>query len=195
MTLNKTRWLLVSLVCLVLWPTAALAQGGPWEIYSAAGVAAYQRGNYAEAEKQFKAALKTAEAFAPQAPRLATSLNNLAAFYHDQSKYAEAEPLYKRALAIWGRALGPQHPGVATSLNNLARLYRAQRRYAEAAPLHKRALTIWEKALGPEHPKVTQSLENYAVLLRKIGRGAEATKMEARVKALRAKRAKEKPAK
>ncbi len=38
---------------------------------------------------------------------------------------ADAEPLYKRALAIWEKALGPEHPHVAASLNNLAELYRA----------------------------------------------------------------------
>ncbi len=46
-----------------------------------------------------------------------------------------------------------------------------------------------EKALGPEHPNVAKSLQNYAALLRKTGRGTEATKMEARAKAIRAKRA------
>ncbi len=57
---------------------------------------------------------------------MATSLNNLAALYHAQG--TEAEPLYKRALAILEKALGPGHPLVATSLNNLAELYKAQGR-------------------------------------------------------------------
>ncbi len=51
------------------------------------------------------------------------------------------------------------------------------------------ALAIKEKALGSEHPHVATTLGNYAVLLRKTGRSAEATKMEARAKAIRAKRA------
>ncbi len=38
---------------------------------------------------------------------------------------ADAEPLYKRALAMLEKALGPEHPHVAASLNNLAELYRA----------------------------------------------------------------------
>ena len=40
-------------------------------------------------------------------------LNNLAALYYAQGQYAQAEPLYKRALAIWEKALGPDHPYVA----------------------------------------------------------------------------------
>ena len=43
--------------------------------------------------------------------------------YGEQGRYAEAEPLYKRALAISEKALGPEHPDVASSLNNLAMLY------------------------------------------------------------------------
>ena len=31
-----------------------------------------------------------------------------------QGKYAEAEPLYQRALAIYEQALGPTHPDVGT---------------------------------------------------------------------------------
>ena len=38
---------------------------------------------------------------------------------------AEAEPLYRRALAIRERVFGPDHPEVSTSLNNLANLLTA----------------------------------------------------------------------
>jgi tetratricopeptide (TPR) repeat protein len=41
---------------------------------------------------------------------VAQSLNNLAGLYDSQGKYAEAEPLYQRALAISEKALGPDHP-------------------------------------------------------------------------------------
>ena len=61
-------------------------------------------------------------------------MNNLAELYRAQGKYAEAEPLYKRALGIREKALGPDHPDVATGLNNLAELYRVQGKYAEAEP-------------------------------------------------------------
>ena len=61
---------------------------------------------------------------APTTPASATYLNNLAALYRDQGRYGEAEPLYKRALAIDEKALGPDHPDVGRVLNNLAELYR-----------------------------------------------------------------------
>ena len=74
--------------------------------------------------------------------------------YWDQRRYADAEPLFIRAISINETALGPDHPDVAGSLNNLAGLYWDQHRYAEAEPLFKRALEIREKALGPDHPDV-----------------------------------------
>ena len=60
--------------------------------------------------------------------------------YHPLGRYAEAEPLFQRALAIVEKALGPEHTNVAARLNNLAALYDAQGRYAEAEPLYQRAL-------------------------------------------------------
>ncbi len=97
MITHKTKWLLVGLVCLALWQAHASAQGGQWNTLNAAGVKAYQQGNYPEAEKQLGATLKEAEGFGPRDPRLATSLFGLASVYHTQGRYAEAEPLYKRA--------------------------------------------------------------------------------------------------
>jgi len=62
-------------------------------------------------------------------PDTATGLNNLALLYKSQGRYGEAEPLYRRALAIREKASGPDHPDIAQSLNNLALLYRGQGRY------------------------------------------------------------------
>ncbi len=78
----------------------------------------------------------------------------MALLYQAQGRYAEAEPLYKRSLAILEKALGPDHPHVAKGLNNLAVLYQAQGHYAEAETLFRRSLSIWEKVLGPDHPDV-----------------------------------------
>ena len=51
-------------------------------------------------------------------PNTANSLNNLAVLYNNQGRYAQAEPLYQRALAIREKALGPDHPStVSTKVN------------------------------------------------------------------------------
>ena len=91
-----------------------------WETYRDAGLEAQEQARYAEAEELFLAALKEAEKFGGQDPRLPHSLKNLASLYYMQGKYSEAETLYQRALAIDEKVLGPEHPDVTPPLNNLA---------------------------------------------------------------------------
>ena len=55
-------------------------------------------------------------------PDLATSLNNLASLYDARGKYAEAEPLYRRAYAIMKARLGLDHPNTKTVLSSYADL-------------------------------------------------------------------------
>ncbi len=69
----------------------------------------------------------------------------MAALYKAQARYAEAEPLYKRALAVFEKALGPDHPHVAQSLENYAALLRKTGRGDEAAKLEARAKAIRAK--------------------------------------------------
>jgi tetratricopeptide (TPR) repeat protein len=114
-------------------------------------------------------------------------LNQAGLYLHDRARYAEAEPLYQRALAIDEQAYGPDHAEVATDLNNLAALYRAQGKYAEAEPLIKRSLAIREKALGPGHPDVATTVNNLAVVYCDRGKYAEAEPLIKRSLAIREK--------
>ena len=81
------------------------------------------------------------------------TLNNLASVYQAQGKYAEAEALYKRALAIREKALGQDHPDVADILNNLAIVYENQGKYAEAEGLYQRALAIKREGARRRPPR------------------------------------------
>ena len=107
-------------------------------------------------------------------PDTADSYNNLAATLGDQGKYAEAEAMHRRALAIRLKALGEDHPDTATSYNNLAVTLGSQGKYAEAEAMHRRALAIRLKALGEDHPDTAISYNNLAVTLRDQGKHAEA---------------------
>ena len=113
--------MIIALVALSL--LTACTQDLSWEEYTEAGLEAYEQARYDEAEESYLAALEEAEKFGDQDSRLATVLNNLALLYQDQGKYAEAEPLYQRALPIREKALGPEHPDIATNLALLALLY------------------------------------------------------------------------
>ena len=76
---------------------------------------------------------------------MAWGLNGLGEFYRAQGKYASAEPLLKRALAISEKALGPDHPHLATSLENYAGLLHETGRSAEATEMEARAEAIRAK--------------------------------------------------
>ena len=118
---------------------------------------------------------------------ISDNLNNLAAFYEAQGRYADAESLYKRALAIREKALGPDNPDVSDSLDNLAAFYEAQGRFADAESLYKRALAIREKALGPDNLAVAGTLSKLAAFYEAQGRFADAKSLYKRALAIREK--------
>ena len=89
---------------------------------------------------------------------------NLADLYRILDRYEEAEPMFKRALAIFEKVLGREHRGVAMSLNGLAQLYVTTGHYEEAESMFKRAIAIFEEALGPGHLKTREALANLSAL-------------------------------
>jgi tetratricopeptide (TPR) repeat protein len=114
------------------------------------------------------------EEFGLDSVAAALLLNQSGYYLHGRARYAEAEPLYQRTLAIYEKAPVPDDPSTATSLNNLAELYRTQGRYSEAEPFFRRALAIREKAQGPDHPHTAISLNNLAALYYNQSRYGEA---------------------
>ncbi len=63
-------------------------------------------------------------------------------WYLAQGYFAQAEPLFKRSIAIEEKALGPDSPKLVSSLKNLAALYKETDREQEAEPLEERAAAI-----------------------------------------------------
>jgi tetratricopeptide (TPR) repeat protein len=78
------------------------------------------------------------------------------------ARYAQAEPLYQRALHIGEQSLEAEHPDTAPTLQGLTWFYHDQGKYAEAEQLYQRALHIREQALGPEHPDTAKTLHALA---------------------------------
>lgn len=147
--------------------TPGLAQKGDLSAQSARINGLKSAGKYSEA-------LPLAQAMVASLDDLAAALNNLAQIYADQGHDDQAEPLYKRAIALMEKGTGLDSVEIAPVLNNLAALDQRQSRYAEAEPLFKRALAIREKALSREHPDVGQSLNNLATFYVKQQRYADA---------------------
>src|SRR5205085_759157 len=121
----------------------------------------------------------------PNHPDVGKYLNNLGTLYERQDRHADSEPLFKRALAIYEKAVGPDHPAVATLVNNLGQVYKAEGREADAEPLIRRSLAIREARLGRDHPDVARSLNNLADLYQRQGRYADAEPLFKRALAIR----------
>ncbi len=117
-------------------------------------------------------------------PRAAWLLNQASLCSYALAEWGKAEPLMRRALAIYEKSDGTDDPNVATSLGNLAQLLQDTNRLAEAEPFMRRALAIDEKSYGIDHPKVAISLNNLAALLQDTNRLTEAEPLMRRVLAI-----------
>jgi tetratricopeptide (TPR) repeat protein len=102
------------------------------------------------------------------------------------NRLSEAEPLYRRALAIDEHSYGPDHSDVARELNNLAFLLQATNRLSEAEPLMARAVRIWsgfQRATGHEHRHLQGAINGYRQLLSE--RNLSEPEITARIKTAR----------
>jgi tetratricopeptide (TPR) repeat protein len=149
-------------------------------------------GDRQEARKLYRQALDTwRRILPPDAPEIASTLNNLGSLYAVEGRYRDAAWYYQRALAIRplpntlnnlaemyraeGRysqaekiyrqllgTLAADDPTLGTVLNNMGELCRQKGRQAEAREYYHRALAVWEKALGPDHPYKAATMHNLA---------------------------------
>ena len=124
--------------------------------------------------------LKTLRRVAPMpqkdrvAYQSAKTMNQQAEALWTQGKYAQAQPLFEKALEIRRRLLTDDHPDTAASYNNLAINLNAQGKYAQAQPLFEKALEIHRRLLTDDHPDTATSYNNVAFNLDAQGKYAQA---------------------
>jgi tetratricopeptide (TPR) repeat protein len=102
---------------------------------------------------------------------------NLGYLFNDQSKLAEAEQMYERALRGYEKALGAEHTSTLDTVNNLGSLYKDQGKLALAEQMYERALRGKEKALGAEHTSTLRTINNLGILYKGQGKLALAEQM------------------
>jgi superkiller protein 3 len=86
-----------------------IAEEALWIASNEAGLQSFDQGRYEEAAQSFRQAVEYAEKLKPVDYRLDDSLHGLAESYRLQKKYAEAEPSYRRYLAVhWGGSTAPE---------------------------------------------------------------------------------------
>jgi tetratricopeptide (TPR) repeat protein len=113
--------------------------------------------NYAELYARHSLASLEAR-FGPDDASLVPALNVLAEALASQERYAEAERMARRAVAIGPAA--EAHYG--TALYNLGAILESEGQRSEAAALYRRALAARETALPPGHPYIALTREALA---------------------------------
>jgi tetratricopeptide (TPR) repeat protein len=112
--------------------------------------------------------LKTLRRVAPMpgedrvAYRSAKTMDEQAEAFHAQGKYAEAQPLFEKALEIRRRLLSDDHPDTTSIYDRLANNLKAQGKYTAAQSLYEQALEINRRLLGDDHPDTANSYNNLA---------------------------------
>ena len=83
---------------------------------------------------------------------MGSTLFHLATFLHKRGRFSDAEPLYRRALAVTEKTWGPDHPETASTMGMLAKLLQAMGNFSGAQLLMTRAFNVAAKTLGENHP-------------------------------------------
>ncbi len=91
-----------------------------WVKSRKSGLEAFQTGRYEKTEQHFIAAVAAAKKFGASDHRLACSFNDLGMLYHALGRLTEAEPLYRRAIAIDEKLGRQDDENFAVTLENLA---------------------------------------------------------------------------
>jgi hypothetical protein len=87
---------------------------------------------------------------------------SLAATYHAQERYDEAEKIKVEVLALRRDVLGEKHPDTIESMAELAVTYHAQERYDEAEKIKVEVLALRRNVLGEKHPDTIRSMAELA---------------------------------
>jgi tetratricopeptide (TPR) repeat protein len=111
-------------------------------------------------EKRLVEAVAKLERLGADHVLLARPLQELGLYFALRKRYAESEPLLRRAVAILEKKKGPDHLDVATALINLAicRMAAGGEKDDQAGPMLDRAVAIIERT-NKEDPEVARALK------------------------------------
>lgn len=120
-----------------------------------AGDEAFKKGDYSEAEKQYKANLEDAENYGPQ-DQIPAAFHYLADVYIAQQRGADVEKAYQQEVSSAEKIWGEGRPETLHALTDLALFYVEQNRLADAEKYNRKALAIGEKGVGKEYESAVE---------------------------------------
>lgn len=153
---------------------------------------AYTEGSYDEAEDfGLKGYEGRRRALGSGHPKVATSLNNVAAIRQAKGDLAGAREALEASLDLRRQVYGENHDAVALSLQNLANIHLQEEDLAAAETCLQQAASILERIYGSDHNAVADVLQLQAVIQSRRGRWQEAVDLQRQ--ALNIRRARMKP--
>ncbi|KAJ1633243.1 hypothetical protein T492DRAFT_561617, partial [Pavlovales sp. CCMP2436] len=105
---------------------------------------------------------------------LAAALALAIVLYKDQSRLADAEPLYRRVIEGREEQLGAKRFSTVLCLAGLLEAQGGQGRLVEAETLYRRVLNERETLLGASHPGTLRAVHYLAKMLNKLDKRDEA---------------------
>jgi eukaryotic-like serine/threonine-protein kinase len=130
-------------------------------------------GLYDEAERLLQRALEERERSGANRGEIGNNLDNLGDTVRYRGKFAQAEPMLRRALEMRREAFGPESKEAAQSMNNLALVLEEQNKLDQAEQLEREALRIRRKVTGERSTETANSWMNLGIILRTRGRLSE----------------------
>ena len=132
-------------------------------------------GELAGAEGVLKRAMKNAQRELGEEHEVTLQhVSTYAEFLRQVARFAEAQVLFRKVLAVYRRTLGDEHPDTLLSINSLANLLRDQGKLGDAEPLYREAeaLAGRRRTLGDERPSTLGPTDNATELADIIAEGA-----------------------
>ncbi|KAI0544399.1 P-loop containing nucleoside triphosphate hydrolase protein [Xylaria curta] len=91
-------------------------------------------------------------------------------YSHNQGKYAAAERMLEKALAVAKNLLGTEHEETANVMNSLTMNYMRQQRWEDAEQMLKETLEISKAILKPDDPRMLDYMDHLAQVYNNQGR-------------------------
>ncbi len=120
-------------------------------------------------------------------PKLASIRHDLGGIAYRQGKYAEAEQLYRQALAVREEVYGADDVTVAGTIEALSVTELAEGKLDASTKDAERAIHIFEQRLGADHPDVANALNDIGGAYHRAGDYARALATNLRALAVREK--------
>lgn len=138
--------------------SASTVDANNFEAVMTSGKAAFNHGDYAEAENKFKAALSLAKDSGDYEEKVPGALKWLGNAYFESQDYDNAVAQFKELLKIRENGKKLTASDATDAMNSLGDIYVAQKQYPQAEQFYNKALAIRKNYQGAEHGYMAETL-------------------------------------